>query len=141
MHLRVKQHCPLPFYHAVTVQRGAVIIGFRQGRVGRLPRGGAQIAGNGAEFPVLGKLRFPAGSIFQRVGKQVIVGIHGEKHLPRCKLQTMVNGTAFAAVFLPDVTDGKKIFLRLPFVNQFLCPVGGAVVHNEPLKVMEGLPL
>ena len=53
----------------------------------------------------------------------------------------MVDGAAFAAVFLKDIVDGERILFCLPFLNQFLRAISGAVIHDEPFEVMEGLPL
>lgn len=45
----------------------------------------------------------------------------------------------FAAVFLPDVANGE--FLPGFATTARVCAVGGAIIDDEPLKIVEGLRL
>ena len=139
MYLRIEQQRTLPFHHAVAVKGRAVIVWLRQGLIGCLSRGGAQIAGNGAELFILGQFRLPFGRVFQRIVQKVVIGIHRKEQFSRRQLQTVVNGPAFSAVFLIRIADRKRVFLRLPFSDQLPGAVEGAVIHDEPLKIAEGL--
>ena len=139
--LCVKGNGALPFHRAVAVEGGPIKVVAGQRLIRCDSRRCSQVASNAAVAAVPGKLKLPSHHLLHGVLRQAVIGVHCLKQFSLGQFKAPVNGPAFAAVFLINVADGKRIFLCLPGFHQRLGVVRGAVIHDQPLEVGTGLAL
>ena len=82
---------------------------------------------------------FPdADDLLHRIGGHCVIAVNADiEFRPDCQIGNIISCIK-AAVFLIDIVNGKEAFF-FPLCHKVFCPVGRAVINDQPLEIPAGL--